>query len=199
MKRFRWSFLLLLTLSSLGLAQVRPTTPFSLQETLKLLDDGSCTLRGTAFIQDEDGVHLAQPGDRVILIPYIPYVAEYFELAERHGKENVTVDLGIGSCCIMTQINDQKGGFTIPNLKPGRYLVSAVVRWQGTRTRTWKERTQTGREEVYNGFGQLLWSNPTYTTTSHSQTSNFADIQRVFGEAQFTEEGQVLDIVLKRE
>lgn len=199
MKTIRSVLLLCLTLSTLSWAQVRPTTRFSLEETLKLLDDGSCTLRGTAFVQDEEGIHLAQPGSRVILVPFTPYLAEYFELAERHGKENVTVDLGIGSCCIMTQINDQRGGFTIPNLKPGRYLVSAVVRWEGVRTHKWKERKQTGREETYNAFGQLLWSNPTFTTTSHSETYKFADIQRVIGEVQFTSEGQVVDLILKRD
>jgi hypothetical protein len=199
MTKLRWSFLLLLIFSTLGWAQVRPSTPFSLEETLKLLDDGSCTLRGTAFIQDEDGVHLAQPGDRVILVPFTPYLAEYFELVERHGKENVTVDPGIGNCAILTPIIDQRGGFTIANLKPGRYLVSAVVRWEGTRTRKWKERVQTGRDETYNMFGQLLWSNPVYKTTSHSTTYRFADIQRVIGDVNFTAEGQVVDLVLKGE
>jgi hypothetical protein len=192
--------LILLALTASCWAQeIRPGRPFSLVETLKMLDDGSCTLRGTALVQDEDGVHPAEIGDRVIVVPYTPYLAEYFDLVGQHGPGKVAIDPGIASCCIITPIADQKGGFTVPHLKPGRYLVSTVVRWQVSRTRTWTEKHETGRQEAYNAFGQLLWSNPTFTKTQHSQAYRVADVRRLVGMVEFTSENQVLDLLLKGE
>lgn len=163
-------------------------TPFDLKQTLAQLDAGTCNIRGQAFVEDKHGRHYALNGSLVILAPRTPYLDEFLALSEEHGKGRVAADPGMATCAILTRIIDEQGHFLYVGLKPGKYLVSTCIRWTAQDSR----RVETGRTTTYNGFGQVLWSQPTYARENYT----FADVRTVVGAVEFTGEGQTQDLLV---
>lgn len=158
---------------------VLPGTWFDKEGAAKALEKGTSAIRGVAHTrgtkEGSDRILLgtvkigtkkfATKGTTVTLFPLTPYFQEYFELRKKYkpgGKKVAVISNEAYEYRLTTTVADDKGNFQFTDLKPGKYMVEAMV----TFTKKGSYAVQTGREVGYNVYGQEVSSTPLYSSYS---------------------------------
>ncbi len=138
--------LLLLSFLSLTLAACQSVstpapdvaTSFDPQQAAFIMHKGDGTIKGIAFITDDQGKAHRHGGETVRLIPASDYAKARFDdlyagrkfVAVQDYPKGVTIDPRYGKYMRTTKTLPN-GKFTFTNVPPGRYFVATQVIWQG--------------------------------------------------------------------
>jgi hypothetical protein len=166
-----------------------PSVPFDEAKAAAQLEPGTGELAGFAAAKEADSKwyqianlskgHRARRGVQITVYPVTSYLEEWLKLRKKHGSRAL-ISPEAFAYRIIIRTND-KGEFYIPNLKPGRYYLEAVVRFT---TREVSEFVQTGTEVISQG-GNIVASNPVYTAIY----DDFQNSKYVFAYAEIKKEG----------
>lgn len=162
--RTLFSFLFLFSLSITVQAQktpeyVFPTTPFDEVATTKLLDEGTNTIRGKAWVIRKKKNFFPDKGDKILLYPVTPYITEFIELRTKNTKKKqaaMSKDAFIYR--IEGKFTDYEGSFEFSNIRPGKYYVVTWINYE--KTKTVSLQTGTGYSLSFNVFGGSMTPYP---------------------------------------
>ncbi|MBO9729671.1 MAG: hypothetical protein J7623_13625 [Chitinophaga sp.] len=162
-----------------------PTIPFNEEETAKQMEDGHATIAGLAKLKKKGRTFYPWQGDRILLFPVTPYLTEMLELQKKYrkGKKIASMDNKAYSYHIEGRVQDENGHFEFRDLKPGKYYIVTWIDYE----KQYEYKVQTGRETAYNGYGEVLYSTPTYIWC----TQKYAVEQEVSGIIEVTGDGRM--------
>lgn len=144
----------------------------------------------------------AVKGAVVTLFPLTPYFEEYLKMRDKSGN---SYDVGklnpFGKRTVpmiseeaydyklTTRVTDDKGNFAFNNLKPGRYLMEAIVEY----IKTGIESERVGTDIATNASGQVLYEIPVY----RSYTVSWTESVYVYEAVSVDKDGAVVKVDLK--
>jgi len=146
----------------------------------------------------------------VTLFPLTPYFEEYLKMRDKSGN---SYDIGklnpfgkrkvpmiseeAYAYKLTTQVTDDKGNFSFNNLKPGRYLMEAVVEYIKTGTAAEQVGTQTVTQTTMGGGGQVMGQN-TYEVPVYSYYKvSWTERVYVYEAVSVAEDGSMVKVDLK--
>ena len=111
---------------------------FNPQQAAFIKHHGDGTIKGIAFITDDQGKAHRHGGETVRLIPASDYAKARFDvlyagkkfIAVQNYPKGVTIDPRYGKYMRITKTLPN-GKFTFTNVPPGRYYVATQVLWKG--------------------------------------------------------------------
>ena len=112
----------------------RIAAPFDPGAAAYVLDKGSGTIQGEAFLRRDSGTIMTAAGERVFLIPATAYAVARFERmfgGDRQAYSGATVEDAPEAYHRYRRETkvDMKGKFVFENVAPGRYIVATRVFW----------------------------------------------------------------------
>lgn len=172
---------------------VFPSTPFNEEETAKLMEPGTATVRGTAVFKRKGKNNFSARKGQIILFPVTPYLTEYLELKKKYssGKKVPTISNTAFTYRIEGRFMNDEGGFEFTNLKPGRYYVVTWIEFEKKKNVT----LQSGNQLYLSFYSGAITSEPvyskyTYTYKDEGEVSAFIDIKS---------EGETINTVVSNE
>ncbi len=170
---------------------VLPALPFDEEGTAKLLEQGTSTIRGNAYLKKKGKNNYVAKGGKIILFPVTPYFTEFVELKKKYntGKKQATMTNNAFAYRVEGKYLDDQGGFEFSNLKPGRYYIITWVQFEKKKNLT----IRTGTRTYYNQYsGNVVGEEAIYT--NYTQSYNSED--EVAGFVEVKENGQVVNTVI---
>lgn len=184
---------LLATLASSAQKQteyVFPQASFNEEAVARQMEDGTAMIQGIAKLKKKGVTYHPFMKQQIQLFPVTPYLEEFLQLKKKYNKGRKIASISNTAFCyhIEGRTIDDQGGFEFRDLKPGRYYVVTWIAYE----KKYNYSVQTGRETAYNGYGEPLWSVPTYTT----YTYRYAVDQEVSGIVEVKSEGEKVSMVI---
>ncbi|UHO40344.1 hypothetical protein H5J24_10375 [Chryseobacterium capnotolerans] len=114
---------------------VLPTAAFNKEEAYKLLDPGNGSIEGTISFKKRGYVNYPDYLSKVLLYPATPHLTEYLELKKKYNsrKKQAAMTKEAAMARIETKTRDNKGNFVFTNIKPGKYYIVSLVKWEKVR------------------------------------------------------------------
>ncbi|NML40677.1 hypothetical protein HHL17_26000 [Chitinophaga sp. G-6-1-13] len=168
---------------------IYPTAAFNEAEVASQMEDGKATIQGLAKLKKKGRTYYPWQGDRIQLYPVTPYLTEFLELQKKYrkGKKVATMSNTVFSYHIEGRVIDENGHFEFRDLKPGKYYIVTWIDYE----KSYEYKVQTGRETAYNGYGDVVYSVPTYTWYTHK----YAVEQEVSGIVDVTSDGKMSAVI----
>nr|WP_295872289.1 hypothetical protein [uncultured Chitinophaga sp.] len=166
-----------------------PTAAFNEEEVARQMEDGGATIDGLAKLKKKGRTYYPWQGDRIQLYPVTPYLTEFLELQKKYrkGKKIASINNTVFSYHIEGRVLDENGHFQFRDVKPGKYYIVTWIDYE----KSYQYQVQTGRETARNGYGEIVYSIPTYTTYTHK----YAVEQEVSGIVEVTGDGKMSAVI----
>lgn len=166
-----------------------PTAAFNEAEVALRMEDGNATIAGVAKLKKKGRTYYPWQGDRIQLYPVTPYLTEFLELQKKYrkGKKIASMNNTVFSYHIEGRVLDNDGHFEFRDVKPGKYYIVTWIDYE----KSYQYKVQTGRETAYNGYGEVVYSVPTYTWYTHK----YAVEQEVSGIVEVTGDGKMSAVI----
>lgn len=160
------------------------------------LAEGTGKIKGVAFTNplissgDRDWSRLKASNVTVYLMPLTPYFQEYYRLLGDKTKNNPKKNKYVGihdeaAKYQLSVVANNDGEFTFPKMKPGKYYLYAVVKFE-----------QDYVKNEYAGSGYNGYGGRTDYYTPRTTTYSFADL--ISDVVEIKKDGQVVKAVVKR-
>ncbi len=181
---------------------------FDKDATLDLVTKGKAVIKGQAFARDNknalvllnktivsaDKKQFAVKGTKIILTPYTAYFEEWNKANE--PKKNslyippaLPLPKGAELCFIETTVIDDEGHFEFSNLKPGKYLLTTIFKFDHASHST----SVVGYEDYYrNGYYQ---GTSTLTNTNYFDVVADATIKKI---VEVKNDAEIVTVKLKK-
>lgn len=152
----------------------------------------------------------AAKGSIVTLFPLTPYFEEYLKMRNESGN---SYDIGklnpfgkrkvpmiseeAYAYKLTTRVTDDKGNFSFNNLKPGRYLMEAVVEYIKTGTAKEQIGTDIATQTVTNGGGQVIGQNTYEVPVYRYYAVSWTESVYVYEAVSVAQDGSMVKVDLK--
>ncbi|QJB32524.1 hypothetical protein HF324_14460 [Chitinophaga oryzae] len=166
-----------------------PTAAFNEEDVARQMEDGGATIDGLAKLKKKGRTYFPWKGDRIQLYPVTPYLTEFLELQKKYrkGKKIASMSNTVFSYHIEGRVLDEDGHFQFRDVKPGKYYIVTWIDYE----KSYQYKVQTGRETARNGYGEVVYSIPTYTWYTHK----YAVEQEVSGIVEVTGDGKMSAVI----
>jgi len=172
-----------------------PEVPFDSLEAKRALSLGKGTITGVAFTKPKTSLGYKAPLAqriyanklKIVLLPASPYVLAWLEL--RKDKENFKKRRYVylsneAYKWRLEAVTNSKGKFTFPNMKPGKYFLTASMDWDSYGS--YNNYTGSG----YNSYGGRTdyYEKKNYSVAHTDRLEEFVEVK---------EDGEVVNVKLK--
>ncbi|MGF6846500.1 hypothetical protein QFZ51_001735 [Chitinophaga sp. W3I9] len=174
-----------------GVEYILPAASFDEAATNKLLEPGTATIRGNAFLKKKGKVNFATKGHNIILFPVTPYFTEFLELKKKYnkGKKQASMTNDAFTYRIEGRYLDDQGNFEFTELKPGKYYLVTWIEYERKKNLI----LRTGTRTFYNVYsGNEVRSEPIYNAYSYYYQAE----DEVAGFVEVNKEGEVVNTVI---
>ncbi|WP_306350492.1 hypothetical protein [Flavobacterium sp. '19STA2R22 D10 B1'] len=170
------------------------SSTFNEAETSQLLQTGTSSIKGNAFLLKKKKPYYTYKGASIILFPVTPYFSEFMELKkkDKRGKREAAMTNDAFAYRVQGRFLDNQGNFEFTDLMPGKYCIITWIQFEKQKTVS----LQTGTSTTYNVYsGNTVSTNPIYSDF----TQTYAAEEEVIGYVEITSNGQIINTVISNQ